>query len=202
MLTRCSYGIRLAFGIENQRTKCVKMFQSNCIDFSPTTTMYYAYSTIKAPDRGEVGGSSPPRPTINPQCLCGYSRFCLSPEFPAKPFVNDLSTSRIAMCRPRRHRRHHELARGFTDCLNFLLTATAPRHSRNGKEHKRSFPAYWIVEVLPPKPAFTDSRGNRHRHLRYLDHSPPYQGRVACRQSSVLVFEWELSGNGAPLTKT
>src|SRR5260370_35524109 len=25
---------------------------------------YYAYSTIKAPDKGEVGGSSPPRPTI------------------------------------------------------------------------------------------------------------------------------------------
>src|SRR5258706_3163107 len=24
----------------------------------------YAYSTIKAPDKGEVGGSSPPRPTI------------------------------------------------------------------------------------------------------------------------------------------
>jgi hypothetical protein len=96
---------------------------------------YYVYSTIKAPDKGEVGGSSPPRPTINPQCLCGHSRFCLSPEFPAKPFVNDLSTSGIAICRPRRHRRHHDhdLARGFTDCLNFLLTATAPRHSRNGK---------------------------------------------------------------------
>jgi hypothetical protein len=65
--------------------------------------------------------------------LSGHSRFCLSPEFPAKPFVNDLSTSGIAICRPRRHRRHHDLARGFTDCLNFLLTATAPRHSRNGK---------------------------------------------------------------------
>src|ERR1700719_1969216 len=25
---------------------------------------YYTYSTIKAPDKGEVGGSSPPRPTI------------------------------------------------------------------------------------------------------------------------------------------
>src|SRR5580704_1814284 len=53
-----------SLGIENQRTKCVKMFRSNCIDFSPTTTKYYAYSTIKAPDKGEVGGSSPPRPTI------------------------------------------------------------------------------------------------------------------------------------------
>ena len=37
-----------SLGIENQRTKCVKMFRSNCIDFGPTTTMYYAYSTIKA----------------------------------------------------------------------------------------------------------------------------------------------------------
>src|SRR6266404_7667791 len=53
-----------SLGIENQRTKCVKMFRSNCIDFGPTTTMYYAYSTIKVPDKGEVGGSSPPRPTI------------------------------------------------------------------------------------------------------------------------------------------
>ena len=53
-----------SLGIENQWTKCVKMFRSNCIDFSPTTTIYYAYSTIKAPDKGEVGGSSPPRPTI------------------------------------------------------------------------------------------------------------------------------------------
>jgi hypothetical protein len=26
--------------------------------------LYYAYSTINAPDKGEVGGSSPPRPTI------------------------------------------------------------------------------------------------------------------------------------------
>ena len=27
-------------------------------------------------DKGEVGGSSPPRPTINRQCLCGYPHFC------------------------------------------------------------------------------------------------------------------------------
>ena len=27
-------------------------------------------------DKGEVGGSSPPRPTINHQCLCGYPHFC------------------------------------------------------------------------------------------------------------------------------
>jgi hypothetical protein len=42
-----------------------KCFGPNCIDFGPTTAMYYAYSTIKAPDKGEVGGSSPPRPTIH-----------------------------------------------------------------------------------------------------------------------------------------
>ena len=62
-----------SLGIENQRTKCVKMFRSNCIDFSPTTTMYYAYSTIKAPDKGEVGGSSPPRPTIRFGRLLGFA---------------------------------------------------------------------------------------------------------------------------------
>src|SRR5467141_3315495 len=123
-----------SLGIENQRTKCVKMFRSNCIDFSPTTTTYYAYSTIKAPDKGEVGGSSPPRPTI--QITSKYPAILalsISRNMPAKPFVNDLSTFGIAICRPRRHRRHYDLARGFTDCLNFLLTATAPRHSRNGK---------------------------------------------------------------------
>jgi hypothetical protein len=37
-------------------------------------------------DKGEVGGSSPPRPTINPRCLCGHSRFCP-----------------LAHCRPKSH---------------------------------------------------------------------------------------------------
>jgi hypothetical protein len=75
--------------------------------------------------------------------------------------------------------------------LEFLADGYCCTALKERKEHKRSFPAYWIVEVLPPKPALTDSRGNRHRHWRYLDHSPPYQGRVACGESSVLVFEWE-----------
>src|ERR1700692_3435576 len=36
------------------------------------------YGVYRAPDKGEVGGSSPPRPTINHQYLCGYSHFfCL-----------------------------------------------------------------------------------------------------------------------------
>ena len=30
---------------------------------------YYAYSTINDPAKGEVGGSSPPRPTIQILCL-------------------------------------------------------------------------------------------------------------------------------------
>ena len=34
---------------------------------------------------------------------------------------------------PPTRRRHQDLAPGFKDCSNFLLTATAPRHSRNGK---------------------------------------------------------------------
>jgi len=83
-----------SLGIENQRTKCVKMFRSNCIDFSPTTTMYYAYSTIKAPDKGEVGGSSPPRPTI--QITSKYAAILTFPLFVrislkkpfCQPFVN------------------------------------------------------------------------------------------------------------------
>src|ERR1700676_1398012 len=93
-------------------------------------------------------------------------------------FVN--FRNRIAICRPRRH-----------GLLEFLADGHGSTALKERKEHKRSFPAYWIVEVLPPKPAFTDSRGNRHRHLLYFGHSPPYQGRIACGQSSVLVFEWE-----------
>jgi hypothetical protein len=31
---------------------------------APKRCNCYVYSTIKAPDKGEVGGSSPPRPTI------------------------------------------------------------------------------------------------------------------------------------------
>ena len=58
---------------------------------------YYAYSTIKAPDKGEVGGSSPPRPTI--QITSKYAAILTFPLFGALPqknrFVNRLSTSRL-----------------------------------------------------------------------------------------------------------
>jgi hypothetical protein len=33
------------------------------------------YEDFRGPDKGEVGGSSPPRPTINRQCLSGFLRF-------------------------------------------------------------------------------------------------------------------------------
>jgi hypothetical protein len=39
-------------------------------------------------DKGKVGGSSPPRPTKNPQYLCGYFEFCRpshSLRFPKTP---------------------------------------------------------------------------------------------------------------------
>jgi hypothetical protein len=41
--------------------------------------MYYAYNTIKAPDKGEVGGSSPPRPTI--QITSKYAAILTFPPF-------------------------------------------------------------------------------------------------------------------------
>src|SRR6266850_2553758 len=54
----------------------------------------YAYSTIKAPDKGEVGGSSPPRPTIYFQpintrlfSLFPFSGISLKKPF-CQPFVN------------------------------------------------------------------------------------------------------------------
>jgi hypothetical protein len=81
---------RASLGIENQRTKRVKTFRSNCIDFCPTTTMYYAYSTIKAPDKGEVGGSSPPRPTI--QIISKYAVILTFPLFGDLPQKTVLST--------------------------------------------------------------------------------------------------------------
>ena len=51
---------------------------------------YYAYSTLKAPDKGEVGGSSPPRPTIKITNECAaILTFPLSGDLPQK---TDLST--------------------------------------------------------------------------------------------------------------
>jgi hypothetical protein len=79
-----------SLGIENQWTKCVKMFRSNCIDFSPTTTKHYTYSTIKAPDKGAVGGSSPPRPTI--QITSKYAAILTFPLFGDLPQKTVLST--------------------------------------------------------------------------------------------------------------
>ena len=51
---------------------------------------YYAYSTIKAPDKGEVGGSSPPRPTI--QITSKYASILTFPLFGALPQKTVLST--------------------------------------------------------------------------------------------------------------
>jgi hypothetical protein len=50
----------------------------------------YAYSTIKAPDKGEVGGSSPPRPTI--QFTSKYAAILTFPLFGAFPQKIVLST--------------------------------------------------------------------------------------------------------------
>ena len=54
---------------------------------------YYAYSTIKAPDKGEVGGSSPPRPTT--QITSKYAAILVFPlpgdsltKPICQPFVN------------------------------------------------------------------------------------------------------------------
>jgi hypothetical protein len=55
---------------------------ARCAKFEPTDPNDAANTCRgRIPDKGEVGGSSPLRSTINPQCLCGHSRFCLSPNF-------------------------------------------------------------------------------------------------------------------------
>jgi len=51
---------------------------------------YYANSTIKAPDKGEVGGSSPPRPTI--QITSKYAAILTFPLFGDLPQKTVLST--------------------------------------------------------------------------------------------------------------
>jgi hypothetical protein len=45
-------------------------------------TRYFAYNTIKAPDKGEVGGSSPLRPTI--QITSKYGILVTSDRFMAR----------------------------------------------------------------------------------------------------------------------
>src|ERR1700732_315804 len=46
---------------------------------------HYTYSTIKAPDKGEVGGSSPPRPTIEVLICRLLAALVLSLPFRALP---------------------------------------------------------------------------------------------------------------------
>jgi hypothetical protein len=59
-------------------------------DAIPSSEYYYAYSTIKPPDKGEVGGSSPPRPTIQiTNIYAAILTFPLSGDLPRKI---DLST--------------------------------------------------------------------------------------------------------------
>jgi len=67
MLTRCSYGIQLALALRingPSASKCSGRIALTSVQLQHSTIHYYTYSTINAPDKGEVGGSSPPRPTI------------------------------------------------------------------------------------------------------------------------------------------
>src|SRR5271163_2545286 len=60
------------------------------VDRLSSRRKYYAYSTLKAPDKGEVGGSSPPRPTI--QIISKYAAFLTFPLFGDLPQKTVLST--------------------------------------------------------------------------------------------------------------
>src|SRR5271154_4805061 len=60
------------------------------VDRLSSRRKYYAYSTLKAPDKGEVGGSSPPRPTI--QITSKYASILIFPLFGALPKKTVLST--------------------------------------------------------------------------------------------------------------
>jgi hypothetical protein len=60
------------------------------VDRLSSRRKYYAYSTLKAPDKGEVGGSSPPRPTI--QITSKYAAILTFPLFGDLPQKTVLST--------------------------------------------------------------------------------------------------------------
>src|SRR5216683_7157574 len=53
----------------------------------------YTYSTPKAPDKGEVGGSSPPRPTIITSKYAAILTFPLSGNISQKPFCQKSAKS-------------------------------------------------------------------------------------------------------------
>src|SRR5260370_15070758 len=61
-----SQNIRLAAKLDSKRgaVKPALAIMGDGVKSASDKLNYYAYSTIKAPDKGEVGGSSPPRPTI------------------------------------------------------------------------------------------------------------------------------------------
>jgi len=106
---------------------------------------------------------------------CGHFSLLPFSGISAKAFCQRFVNFRNRHMPPRRHRRHHELARGFTDCLNFLLTTTAPRHSRNGKNinvHSRHI-GLWKSSLQNQR---SQIRGvTVIGHCVILDHSPPYQ---------------------------
>src|SRR5205809_7210785 len=80
----------------------VLMSQRATVDRLSSRRKYYAYSTLKAPDKGEVGGSSPPRPTI--EITSKYAAILTFPLFGDLPQKTVLSfrSSRLEKWRPGR----------------------------------------------------------------------------------------------------
>src|SRR5216684_3203620 len=87
-----SQNIRLATKLYSKRgaVKPALAVMGDGVKSASDKLNYYAYSTIKAPDKGEVGGSSPPRPTI--QITSKYASILTFPLFGALPQKTVLST--------------------------------------------------------------------------------------------------------------
>jgi hypothetical protein len=130
-LPRCGLGYiddnvgRYACEIVSTREISSRADQRTCIPRRGT------YDRI--PDKGKVGGSSPPRPTINPSVYAAILAFAFFRNFPQSLLSTICQLPESPYAAPDVTGDTMTWRREFPDCLNFLLTATAPRHSRNGR---------------------------------------------------------------------
>jgi hypothetical protein len=156
------------------------------------------YYKGRIPDKGEVGGSSPPRPTINqPQCLCGHSRFCLSPEFPAKPLsrICQLPESPYAVPDVTGNTMTWRGVHGLLEFLADGHCSTALKERKNINVHSRHI-GLWKSSL--------QNQRSQIRGVTVIDTCVIWTIARLIRDGSPAGNRrcWSSSGNGAPLTKT
>src|SRR3984893_17741095 len=141
-------------------------------------------------DKGEVGGSSPPRPTI--QITSKYAVILTFPLFGDLPQQTVLSTvcqlydwpdgSTLRSVKTLR-------VNGRTARIDLAMSRMPPCQVEGRATQCKTLQACGRRRHFETvKRGIVQLSSTPHPHLRYLEHSPPYQGRVPCGQSSVLVF--------------